>query len=552
MIGRCKPILPWPDLVVLVGLIAIHLAPIWTHRIFPSQDGPLHLENAIVIAEHPAPESTAFREYYTVKWRPMTNQLGHLIMAAASRVGSPLFAEKVLLSTYVILLPLSVAYLVAGIAPGALAYAALSFPFVFNYPLHMGFYNFCLSMALGLFLFGLWIRHLDRFSKGATLGMGTLALLSFLAHPTSLCVVFLAFGALSVWHFVYDLAAGTRPGRRLAVRCLPFLVATLPAALMLLVFLKQTTVPTSYLPDGELWQSFVGLSSLVSYNPDKEAPWARGVFLTFVTLLGIGLVWSAWRTKFKREHGYLFVVLVLVALYFGAPNTAQTSGAINQRFLLFPFLFFPAWLAAIALPSIVKRGAQCMGGILAIALLVQLSGVYSRFNALYDEFLSVLPQIPENSVVYSLCPDSHGYLGHDQYLSRKVDPVNGSGSYVAALRRSINVANIEGYYPCCTMTEFKPTHNPVNFGNFTSLTSESQLAMESFRAGNGSPIDYVIVWGTYATPNGKLNFYARQVEKHYDLVYETALKRVRLYRYRRSHPEASRRTRRSVPSARLG
>ena len=49
-------------------LLSIHLIPIWAFEFFPSQDGPVHIENASVIRDYYHPERSIYAKYYVFKF----------------------------------------------------------------------------------------------------------------------------------------------------------------------------------------------------------------------------------------------------------------------------------------------------------------------------------------------------------------------------------------------------------------------------------------------------------------------------------------------------
>jgi len=85
---------------------------------------------------------------------------------------TPLVAEKMLVSLYMVLFPLAVRYAVRSIRPKAMPLAFLALPLVYNYLFAQGFYNFCLSIAVFFFIIGYWIRNRDRLAaRGHRPGM---------------------------------------------------------------------------------------------------------------------------------------------------------------------------------------------------------------------------------------------------------------------------------------------------------------------------------------------------------------------------------------------
>src|SRR5438876_8283038 len=99
--ARVKPVW-WRQEALFAFLLAVHLAPVWSFAVFPSQDGPAHLENANVIRRYHEPAGVLFREYYVLNGRLEPNWVGHLALAGLLRVVPPATAEKLLVSLCVV------------------------------------------------------------------------------------------------------------------------------------------------------------------------------------------------------------------------------------------------------------------------------------------------------------------------------------------------------------------------------------------------------------------------------------------------------------------
>src|SRR5262245_55261819 len=134
---------------ILLGLLALllilQLAPIWAFKYVPTADGPAHVENCYIIRNYHRPEFSAFREFFILRHAPDPNLGGHLAMTALMYLVPPLLAEKILLSIYIILMPVSFAYALRQIRTDAWPLALLVMPFTFTYTFQMGFYNFSMG-----------------------------------------------------------------------------------------------------------------------------------------------------------------------------------------------------------------------------------------------------------------------------------------------------------------------------------------------------------------------------------------------------------------------
>ena len=67
--------------LLLLALIVAHLIPLWAFQYFPSQDGPVHIENANIILDYFQPDRAIFRVYYLFNKNPEPTWLGHLVLA---------------------------------------------------------------------------------------------------------------------------------------------------------------------------------------------------------------------------------------------------------------------------------------------------------------------------------------------------------------------------------------------------------------------------------------------------------------------------------------
>ncbi|MBM4036934.1 MAG: hypothetical protein FJ290_00340 [Planctomycetes bacterium] len=116
-IGSVRQWLRDRDNLWFLALALACLVPIWAFRYFPSQDGPVHVENCRIIMEYHRPDRAAFREYYELNPRLELTWLGHLVLVGLMWVAPERVAEKILLSGYVLLLPLAIRYALRSVRP---------------------------------------------------------------------------------------------------------------------------------------------------------------------------------------------------------------------------------------------------------------------------------------------------------------------------------------------------------------------------------------------------------------------------------------------------
>src|SRR5437667_8834814 len=180
------------ELVLWAALFVVHLAPVWGFRYFPTQDGPSHLENANILLLLDRPDLPVFKEYFAINRKPTPNWLGHLALAGLILISSPLLADKILLTGYVLALPLAVRYAFRAARPESAPLAVLSFPFLYNCLLHYGFYNFCLSIVLFFVVIGYWLGRKTHIGWRDTAALGIILLALYGSHVVSWGLALLA------------------------------------------------------------------------------------------------------------------------------------------------------------------------------------------------------------------------------------------------------------------------------------------------------------------------------------------------------------------------
>src|SRR5262249_57664913 len=104
-----------------------------------------NVETANILRLLPRAGLPVFGDYLVLNRQPTPNWLGHLALTALIRAFGPFAAEKILVTAYIVGLPLAVAYAFAALRRGSAPLAVLSFPFLFHCLLPYGLSHFCLT-----------------------------------------------------------------------------------------------------------------------------------------------------------------------------------------------------------------------------------------------------------------------------------------------------------------------------------------------------------------------------------------------------------------------
>src|ERR1700733_12934185 len=192
------------------------LLPIWTAAFPPLLDYPNHLARAFVLS-HLRDPSFSFGQFYRSDWGPYPYLGMDALLAVLARLFPIETAGRFYLSLCVLAFPAAAWFFLRQAQPKSGAGFLWSLLIAYNVFFLEGFLNFDLSIAVGLFALGLWLRWLrkpDTFRWIAALVAFTAAyftqLLGF-ALAGVMVVAFLALSRRPVRDWLWSAALGA-PG----------------------------------------------------------------------------------------------------------------------------------------------------------------------------------------------------------------------------------------------------------------------------------------------------------------------------------------------------
>ncbi len=425
---------------LFLALLAAYLFPVWSFRYFPSQDGPAHLENAAILCDYHDPNRPLLRTFYHLNVYPEPNWFSHLFLAGLLHVASPLVAEKVLLTVYWTLLPMAVRYAARSVRPEAGYLAVFAFPFADNLFLHMGFYNFCFSLAFYFLVVGYWLRHRDDFNIPQLIVLTVLVLILYFCHLVGVAAAGLTIGVCILGH-------------RFRARSLIPLVAFIPVIALGAWFLwRQAGASHKGIDDVGFIARFRGLlqlEALVSYNSLEglvSTVLGAGLWLVMVAQLFSRIVGRRW----QAGDEFLLCAVLFAVAYFLAPDEAAGGSFLYMRLGLFPYFALILWLAAQPVGPRVRWSLQLGAAGSSILLLALHVASYRQLNGLLDEYHWVAEMIEPETTLVSISFDHTGHSDDGQSLSKRVGAFRHAAGYFATERGTINLLNYEagtGYFP---------------------------------------------------------------------------------------------------------
>jgi hypothetical protein len=229
--------------LVLAAILVVPLdGPIWLVKIVPTQDGPVHLAQADLIAQSgwggtlPEPVSAFYQ------WNPRIepNSAVYLLLAGLIyATGNALLANSIFLTLYGLIWIAAAFFAARAETSRPLLPALLLLPIAFGVFIHWGFYNYALGIPLFLLFAAFWRSLAARRDVFASIGIGSFLLLLCLTHLASVVAACLLLAADGIARASKTLKCdGARAAFQGLVRdgIWAFAVAT-PALLLILGFL---------------------------------------------------------------------------------------------------------------------------------------------------------------------------------------------------------------------------------------------------------------------------------------------------------------------------
>ena len=507
--------------IVVIVLLVIHILPVWLFKYATTQDGPAHVHNAHILKVYHNHENYVLREVYERNPTLFPNWTSHVLMAGLMYIFPPLICEKIFFSLCIGLLPLSLLYLLNSFQKSKPFFCLVGFIFAYNYLLHMGFYNFALSVSLFFFALGCWWRCEDKLSPKAFVTVYVWLTVVYLTHFQSYALLTVSLTFLGVFLYVYD--ALEDPRVRLAVQVksiLLFLGSMLPAYIILLTYYLVKREGGGFHRSFEgLMKYFLSVGSIISFRDDHVL-----IGNLLLAVLAIAFLFTlidrirkvyALRATSKPENGsyggaiaiidrtdaFLLIALMLTVLYFKSPWSLRSGGMwISDRIHIYILLALLPFFSF----TLHRFVDYAFSGILIVLSLWHL-GYYVQTYYLMDrdakEALSSAEMIEPNTVLASRPSSWGGTPDSADWDFKYILPFEHIEGYLGLEN---GVAYLQNYEP-------NTDHFPLRYKN-KKVTP-----------------DYVLVWRTEYDGVADL-------VPEYEVIHSTSYNR--LYRRKRVAPDA--------------
>jgi hypothetical protein len=228
--------------LLVAALLLLLDGPIWLVKLVPTQDGPVHLAQADLIARFGwggALQEPAASFY---QWNPRIepNSAIYLLLAGLIRLsGDALIANTLFLSLYGVLWIVAAFTICRTESERPALPMLLLLPLAFGTFIHWGFYNFAFGLPMFLLFASFWLKVRTRGDAVTFISTALFLAALYLTHITSVvaaCLLLAADGiarAIETW----DRSGLRAAGRRLTIDGAWAAAAALPVLVLIAVFL---------------------------------------------------------------------------------------------------------------------------------------------------------------------------------------------------------------------------------------------------------------------------------------------------------------------------
>lgn len=375
----------WNSWWFWAALCLLSMLPLLYPAVPPLTDVPGHM-GRYEVQLHLA-QSPGLLRWYSFEWRLIPNLgVDLLVQLIGPWLGVELATKLVILMIPLLLTAgyVLVARQIHGYVPPT---ALFALPLVWCYPIHFGFINFGLSLALGTLAFALWIHLGERRVLRAAIFL-PIACIVWVAHIYGWAVLCV----LAVCHeFVRQKASGRSlfdallwTGIACGTLVTPQIVKMLP------IFPGAPTAPSDYFFD------LRKLGYLMMVLRDRWLVWD---VISILIVYGM-IVWTFFSTRFEKHAGLALATAAFAVLFVLLPGMMFGSQYADMR--LVPTLLASALLAVRPVGARLSRILAIAGLVFVLARDAGTAASFYLYDRSFSRELAALDHVPRDATMVSL------------------------------------------------------------------------------------------------------------------------------------------------------
>lgn len=473
---------------IWVILTAAYIAPLWAFKYIPTQDGPSHLANAVIIHRLVAGEASLARDYYTLNRRVIPTTFHHYALALLCGLFPPLVAEKILL-TLLVLFCSAALWFAAGEWGGRFDPAVfLAFPLIYALPFNMGFFGWMWSLAAALFGAALFWRYRSSGRAWVYALWAAAAVAIYFCHPLGWALFAAAFTVLSTADAVAARRRQEGERWRVFIRklCRPLCLAPAAALAVWFAFTAGAAAPVTRSGVGELLAKLAQLAVLFSYF-GWQSPFIKVIAAVTWLAFAVAAAYVIYggitgrRPWSGRDLGFAAAFLVATALYLLFPNAGPAGGSYIHARLAVVVILVAVLGTAGALPRPARAVLWILAPLVALLHLGVITASYRVANRDLAVFMAASGLIKERATILPVVnPWLPGRFAGVNYLEH-------AASYYALAGDRVDLLNYEAalpYFPVKWRAGRPPAYN---------ADDKAHTPVIVYNAGE-PPADYILGW----------------------------------------------------------
>jgi len=476
---------------ILFGVaLLLLLLPVWIGPMYLMQDGPRHSDIAHLIEAFLAGPSPLISQTYESMFLPLPNWTTYLLLIPLQALLGDAIAMKVVVSIYVLGLPLSARVALRWTNAASPEAGWLLLPFVHSLLLSIGLLNFLLALPLMVLTMGVTIR-LRQHSRG--FGWWILLALTtalYFTHPLVLCVTLLCCGIL------IGVPALLKRDALLPKRLFLY---TLPSTGLLAWFLvlRHTTDPAGW---NHLYSTGTRLSWLISNNLILQSSVWEVYIGALVTLAFTALLFFSLGNQVLDRtltpNRMTLPLLAVVLFYFLTPDQIGGGTLIGLRSQIFVIIAFIFWLAYIPSPNVAKW-LTCLAGLVITAGITGLRvQEQRRMNQHVAELMKAANHIPKQNRMLAIHYATTGMWPNGEPVQGRARLLASAQALLHPLTQGIELNNSQAHTDDFPIRYLKHLDPFVHLAEPKAFEEEPpRFDISRFESQTGVFIDVVLILG---------------------------------------------------------
>lgn len=473
----------------LLTLYALWL--VWSPTYFVTGDGACHLYNAMVWKEMLLYKKSFYHLFYEFNPKISPNYTGHIFLAFLTTFFSPPIAEKILISTYILLLSLGWIRLSQALNLKRSPFLLLLFPLLFQVFLFTGFYNYLLGLAGFLLLFSYYLKKKSCLTQPRTLLVLSLfILLLYFVHVMG----FLFFMMTMSVDVLLSISFQKQNRKVWIIPLLSSLLIASPAIVCFFLFSRtQTTAdPAPYTSSfRQLFDELIQWKSMLIFHP-SESSFLKGLFIfQYLSLTALTLSSLIKKTYSRSQQFLSLMLLLLAALYFFFPDNALGGEMIKWRFQTIIYLVLTLLLASYTINRFLHGTWLAIIFIFSFHHMNSLEHKIGEMSSVVKDIKKIEPLLENNAMILPLSFHTNGVLQGKEISQEVRYSTNHLGEYLYDGKKKMVFAdNYEAhtnYFPLI----WKPGTDPFPY---LSLAESQPPVVDMLAYHAAYPIRYVLVF----------------------------------------------------------